>query len=456
MPRRLAGLEGLDCDHAAAAAWTDALRSVRLVPSGLLVIGVLLLWRRRGEQLAGQCDIGGAVAVGEKAEVSNAVEAPGQDVDEEAADELGRCQGHGLVALAAFDAVILVSEGDACRIGLDQAAVGYGDPVGIARQVGQHGPGPAEGPFGIDHPFGLAQRLEEGGKGGPVGQALMIAEEGQAVLVMGSGQHRQHQAPEEAREHPHRQEEARSAGDPPLPVHGQAAAGYDHVHMRMVGHRRTPCVQHGCDADPGAEMLRVGGNGQHRLGAGPEQDIVDRLLVLVCDVGERRRQGEDDMVVGHRQEIGLASLQPVACDGALALRAMPVAAGIVGDACMVAVLALFHMAAERRGAAALDGAHRLQLAEADMAGIGHTPCRPVIAEDIRDLQSRTGHGGGALRRLALLAPGLFAFGSAPLAGHCVERALHTGDEAGGDTCIAGCRIQLGMAEQGLDAPYIRA
>ena len=30
--------------------------------------------------------------------------------------------------------------------------------------------------------------------------------------------------------------------------------------------------------------------------------------------------------------------------------------------------------------------------EADVPGIGTTPCRPVVAEDIRDLQRWTGHG----------------------------------------------------------------
>ena len=33
-----------------------------------------------------------------------------------------------------------------------------------------------------------------------------------------------------------------------------------------------------------------------------------------------------------------------------------------------------------------------QLVEAEVARIGRTPRRPVAAEDIRDLQRRTGHG----------------------------------------------------------------
>ena len=63
---------------------------------------------------------------------------------------------------------------------------------------------------------------------------------------------------------------------------------------------------------------------------------------------------------------------------------------------MGAVLAARQMTAERRSAALLDGLHHLQLREADMAGIGATPRRPVIAEDVRDLQRWAEQGGGAL------------------------------------------------------------
>jgi len=57
------------------------------------------------------------------------------------------------------------------------------------------------------------------------------------------------------------------------------------------------------------------------------------------------------------------------------------------------ILTARNVAAEGRRAAALDRAHRLELAEAHMAAVGATPSGPVIAEDVRDLQSWTGHGG---------------------------------------------------------------
>src|ERR1700688_5123023 len=92
---------------------------------------------------------------------------------------------------------------------------------------------------------------------------------------------------------------------------------------------------------------------------------------------------------------------------------MPVAAGVIGDERVRALLAARAVAAERRRAAALDGRHHLELAEAHMAGIGLTPCRSMAAEDIRDLQLRTRHcrgryaGGWSFSPISGFLPGFF-------------------------------------------------
>ncbi len=66
---------------------------------------------------------------------------------------------------------------------------------------------------------------------------------------------------------------------------------------------------------------------------------------------------------------------------------------------MIAVLASSDMAPERCGPTTLDRAHHLELAKAQMAGIGSPPSGAVVAENIRDLQLWTGHRCGRLRRL---------------------------------------------------------
>ncbi len=94
---------------------------------------------------------------------------------------------------------------------------------------------------------------------------------------------------------------------------------------------------------------------------------------------------------------------------------------------------------------ALYGRHDLQLAEANVTGIGPTPSGPVVAEDIRDLQGWTGHGRGALgRRLDLLA----FLGSPVRLGELLQWARDLGDHAGGNTGVARRGIERDRAAPG--------
>ncbi len=97
------------------------------------------------EQLAGACDVVGAGGLGEQAVVADAVEALGQDVDEEAADELVCCEPHHFVAIGAFEPIVLVFEADTVVVERDQPAVGDGDAVGVAGQISNTASGPAKG-----------------------------------------------------------------------------------------------------------------------------------------------------------------------------------------------------------------------------------------------------------------------------------------------------------------------
>ncbi len=158
-------------------------------------------------------------------------------MDQEPADELGRDQPHDLLPIAGFDAVILPAKGHSMGIGADQARVRDRDPVGVSAQIGQHGLGSSEGWLGIDDPFGFAERREPRREGVRVGQFGQIAEESELACAVQSHQPLQKQAPEQSRQHPHAQEEPGLAGDPLGAIRGQAAAGHNHVDVRMVGQR---------------------------------------------------------------------------------------------------------------------------------------------------------------------------------------------------------------------------
>src|SRR6516162_7598933 len=166
----------------------------------------------------------------------------------------------------------------------------------------------------------------------------------------------------------------------------------------MMRHRRSPGVQYCGDANAGAEMLGVSRDRHHRLGRCPEQEIVDHCLVLIGDIADWRWQCEYDVEVWHGQQLRRPRLHPLTRRRALALRTVPVAAAVVGNGRVGTgvVLAAHDVPAEGRRAAALDRAHHLELAEAQVTAVGLTPSGPEVAEDIRDLQGSTAHAGPAL------------------------------------------------------------
>ena len=92
----------------------------------------------------------------------------------------------------------------------------------------------------------------------------MLAEEDELAGGVGGGELLQHQPPEQLGEHQHGQEEVWAcAAIQRSPSRREPAAGHDHVHVRMVRHGRAPGVQHRGDADAGAQVLGVGGDGEH-------------------------------------------------------------------------------------------------------------------------------------------------------------------------------------------------
>src|SRR5712675_40691 len=76
-----------------------------------------------------------------------------------------------------------------------------------------------------------------------------------------------------------------------------------------------------------------------------------------------------------------------------------------------------------------------------MTAVGMTPRGPVVAEDVRDLQSWTGHGGPLRWWLVLLRHQWR---------EPVQRAHDLTDDAGGHMGVARCGVELGMSEQNLD------
>src|SRR6516225_10695174 len=107
--------------------------------------------------------------------------------------------------------------------------------------------------------------------------------------------------------------------------------------------------------------LARGGDREPRFRRRAEQQVVDDRLVLVGDRRDLGGQCEDHVEIADRQQIGLACGKPILRRRTLALRAMAIAARVVSDAAVAAILAALDMPAERGRAALLDRRHDLEL-----------------------------------------------------------------------------------------------
>ena len=154
--------------------------------------------------------------------------------------------------------IVAPSEGDVAVGDVGDAVVGDGDSVGIAAEVVEGLLGSTEGRLGVDDPLGVSGSLEVSLEALGLAEVSKIAVEDELSSAIGPFEGLEKAAAEEAREHPYRQKEPRSASDPPLTGGVESPAGDDAVQVWMKGERLSPGVEHGEEADLGPEVFGIG------------------------------------------------------------------------------------------------------------------------------------------------------------------------------------------------------
>lgn len=99
-------------------------------------------------------------------------------------------------------------------------------------------------------------------------------------------------------------------------------------------------MEHREETDLRSEMLGVEGNLQHGFSAGPEQQVVEELLVLEHQWRELVGQGEDHVEVADREQFFLPSGEPSVTGCDLTLWAVAIATGVEHDCTMATTRAL--------------------------------------------------------------------------------------------------------------------
>ena len=221
----------------------------------------------------------------------------------------------------------------------------------VPRQILQHHLGAAERLLGVHHPIRPDRLRYQPLELLPPGQRLRLAREPEPPGGESGAEASQELAPKHPAQHPDRQEKVGTAADPAGAIRRRATAWHHAMDMGMQLQVLAPGVQHRQHADLGAQMLRIGGDLDQGLGGGPHQQTVDFTRVGQRDRVQRPRERENDVEVGHLQKVGRLRLQPTRRRGAVALRAVAVAAGIVADLLIPALRTSQDMPAQRRRAA---------------------------------------------------------------------------------------------------------
>jgi hypothetical protein len=119
-------------------------------------IGAVVRVRRKGrlaegQQSTAQSQLFFADSIAEETELADADHSGGQHVQQKAAEELDRIQGHGLGTAAIR--VVLPRKADSAIFQREQAVIGNGHAVSVASQILENALRSAKGRLNVDHPF---------------------------------------------------------------------------------------------------------------------------------------------------------------------------------------------------------------------------------------------------------------------------------------------------------------
>ena len=162
----------------------------------------------------------------------------------------------------------------------------------------------------------------------------------------------------------------------------------------MVQQILAPRVEHSEKTDRGAEMLGIRRDLQQRGGARPEEQVVHDALVLERQPRELVWQREDDVVIADWQEFVLTCCEPLVARVRQTLRAVTIPARVVRDGAMIAARTAIEMAAQRRGAAARQGAEHAPVLPREPGPVRLDEAIAVFADDVGHLEGWFDFRGG--------------------------------------------------------------
>jgi len=198
----------------------------------------------RSEQGARQGQQVFSETVRQQAVVADAHETPGQDMEEEAPQELDGAEGHDTLDSAV--SMIAPAEADFFAVEGDESVVGYGHAVGVTAEISEDSIRTAEGRLGIDVPVLLAQPRDQLFKPRGITEIRGGSAAIELVLAVEMTKSSEELVTEDVVEYRNGQQEPWVVGrNPSLMIRRQSTARDHAMHVVMAQQGLTPGVQDG-------------------------------------------------------------------------------------------------------------------------------------------------------------------------------------------------------------------
>src|SRR6267378_3173435 len=274
---------------------------------------------------------------------------------------------------------LLVGEGD-------QSVVGDGYAMGVTAQIAEYMLRPSERWFRVDHPVLLEQWSQPGSKGFRLSEELQVSMKVELAVMKGTLERFVEFAAKDNAEHLDGKKEIVAWIDPVRVIGRQPTGRHHAMYMRVKFEFLSPGMQHAEEADFCTEMLGIARDLHKSFRTGAKQEIVDDLLVLQDQGGQTTRKREDHMDVAGREKLLATRCEPAVASPRLTLRAVPVAARVVGDGTMSAARALIEMPAERGGTTPPNGQEHFDVLPGDPLTASFDECVSRGADQIGHLE----------------------------------------------------------------------
>jgi hypothetical protein len=277
--------------------------------------------------------------------VSNAHEAFGQYVQQQATEKLDRGQ-RGLAPVARAKA-------HGASIHVQQAGIADADAVSVPAEIGKDGRGTAERRLAVDQPTFAMKLIQKALEGERVARLAEPVELEGASLVQGSKAVKKFSA-KQCAQNADRKQVARAGRNPATAIGTEAAASHDAVQMRMKAQIARPGVKDRGDTQQPTQAFSICAELEEGLRSRLEQQGIQEASISEHQRTQLGRQREHHVKVMHGQDALLAGIEPAVLRQCLALWTVPVAARVVLWLPMAAAGAQLDVSAESSGATSGD------------------------------------------------------------------------------------------------------